>query len=90
MVKYHWTLDDHRDHCLELAAAALTQDIRDRFLRVARLFEVKTRLLHRTSLQISKSKALMTTVEALLGVPAVRRVPTPEPRVSAPTPAGMT
>lgn len=68
MVKCHLTLDDHRDHCLGSWWLRLRcEKIRDWFLQVARLFEVEAQLLHHTSLQISESKALITTVEALLG-----------------------
>ena len=67
MVKCHLTLDDHRDHCLGSWWLRLRcEKIRDWFLQVARLFEVEAQLLHHTSLQISESKALITTVEALV------------------------
>jgi hypothetical protein len=85
MTKYNQNdLDEHRRHCLELAAAAPTEEIRDRFLRVSRLFEIEGRLLQCTSHRILESKVLIAEVEALLRAHTVRIGHVPEPRLPVP------
>ena len=85
MVKWSRSaFDGHRNHCLELAAGAPTQEIRDRLIRVARLFEIEAHLRQRTSYQILESKALITEVDVLLRAHTVRIGTAPEPRLPAP------